>query len=311
MEIRHAIDNYLKHCSIEKNLSSKTLKAYETDLMQFCSFLKGFVNLQGIHEIDKTHIRAYLADMSLLKPKSIKRKVASLKALFTFLEFEDLIQPNPLRKMRIRIKEPKTLPTVMNIEEVSKIYSIVFDYKHRLDSSDSFAYFTALRNVVVIELLFTTGARVSEISNIKPCNINLETGNIKLLGKGSKERNIQICSSESLAILNEYYESFSSKIIACNYFLINRLGKKLSEQSIRTIVKNITNSADISKRITPHTFRHSFATLLLEQDVDIKYIQAMLGHTSILTTQLYTHVNSAKQYEILKTKHPRKSFIMT
>lgn len=311
MTIQYAIDSYINHCTIEKNLSKKTLKAYDTDLSQFNKFLKTISESQNVKDIDKNHIRAYLSNISVLKPKSIKRKIASIKALFSFLEFEDLIQLNPLRKMKIKIKEPKILPTVMNMAEVSKIYTTVFDSKRKIIPDNSFAYFTALRNIVVIELLFTTGARVSEISNLKLQNINLETGCIKLLGKGNKERNIQICNSESLSLLIKYQQLYVERIVACGYFLVNRLGEKLSEQSIRGIIKKITKAAKIPKRITPHTFRHSFATLLLEQDVDIKYIQTMLGHTSILTTQIYTHVNSIKQQEILRTKHPRKSLIMT
>ena len=130
-----------------------------------------------------------------------------------------------------------------------------------------------------------------------------------LKGKGNKERVIQICNADTLALIEIYICLFEEKITTSDgYLLINRLGNKLSDQSIRNMVNAIAVKAEISKKVTPHTFRHSFATLLLENDVDIKYIQAMLGHSSIVTTQIYTQVNREKQKQILTDKHPRMDF---
>ncbi len=135
--------------------------------------------------------------------------------------------------------------------------------------------------------------------------MDLSSGVITLKGKGDKERMIQICNSETIKVLNHYHRLFEDRInFSGGYFLINRLGKKLSDQSIRNLVKNLGRGA-VQKHITPHVFRHTFATLLLEKEVDIKYIQLLLGHSSIVTTQIYTHVNRTKQREILKAKHPR------
>jgi integrase/recombinase XerD len=309
--IQTTLEEFIAHCKFEKSLSEKTLKAYNIDLMQFTKFLIEKNLPLDVKEITKSEIRGFLESISSLKPKSIKRKIATIKAMFNYLEFEDKISVSPLRKMRIRIKEPYRLPKVMAIQDVNAIFKSAYKKKNILNI-DSHSYFEYYRNIVVVELLFATGSRVSEIANLREENIDLVLGAVTIRGKGNKERIIQICNLETLQVLRQYRSLFINKIRdAEGFFLVNRLGKKLSDQSIRTIVKHLAHKAKIKKHITPHVFRHSFATLLLEKDVDIKYIQSLLGHSSIMTTQIYTHVNRAKQRQILKMKHPRKDFSMT
>lgn len=310
MTLQAAINEFIHHCHFEKNLSEKTMKAYQIDLFQLQSFLTPRA-VSYITDISKTHLRDYLATLSSLKPKSIKRKVAAIKTLFNYMEFEDRILVNPFRKMRIKIKEPHILPTVLELSEVIRIFKSGHEMKRQARNKNSYSYLESIRNIAVLELLFATGARVSEISNLRDESINLNSGNITIKGKGNKERIIQLCNKETMQILKTYYNLFSDKINANNgYFFVNRFNKKLSEQSIRNMVKKISGNAGIKKHVTPHIFRHSFATLLLEKDVDIKYIQTMLGHSSIITTQIYTHVNRSRQRQILKLKHPRKDFTM-
>jgi len=210
------------------------------------------------------------------------------------------------RKIKIRIKEPLNLPAVMTLEEVRRILHIM--YKELKDNrfKDKYTYKAQIRNISIVEILFSTGLRVSEVCNLKFDNINLKSGVIKVLGKGNKERIIQICQSEILSIIKIYYQLHKNQIKPGTSFFINRLGLPLSTQSIRLMVKSHVIKAGLTKNITPHTFRHTFATLLLEEDVDIKYIQNMLGHSSINITQIYTHVNMNKQKKILTTKHPRR-----
>jgi len=309
--IQTAIKEFIGHCKFEKNLSPKTIKSYSIDLKQLTEFLVERRYPLKVTRITKIELREFLESISSLKPKSIKRKVATIKAMFNYLEFEDKISSNPLRKMSIRIKEPQMLPRVMDIKEIVEIFKSAYTKKIRVRGTNKYAYSLALRDIAAVELLLATGARVSEIADLKTENIDFVTGSVKLSGKGNKERIIQICNKETLKALRDYYNVFSEKIgNAGGFFLINRLGRKLSDQSIRIIVKNLATQARISKHITPHVFRHSFATLLLEKDVDIKYIQHLLGHSSITTTQIYTHVNREKQRQILKTKHPRKDFSM-
>ncbi|MBK8945413.1 MAG: tyrosine-type recombinase/integrase [Ignavibacteriae bacterium] len=311
IKINKAINDFINHCIYEKNLSPKTIKSYKIDLSQLFNFLINNDYSVDISEITKHELREYLISISALRPKSVKRKIAVLKAMFNYLEFEDAIVINPFRKMRIKIREPKVLPKAMNKTEVYSIFKTAYKQISSECSQTAYSYAEKLRNIVVIELLFATGARVSEIADLKKENVNIYSGLIKIKGKGNKERIINICNKETFKILQDYYKLFIKKIEGCGgYFLINRLGKKLSDQSVRTIVRNLALNSSFQKKITPHMFRHTFATLLLEKDVDIKYIQSMLGHSSILTTQIYTQVNNTKQKQILKLKHPRKELIM-
>lgn len=308
LSLIQAIKDFIRHCRYEKNLSIKTLKAYQTDLAQFNTFLMQGNLSTDLQTVSKFELRQFLESLSHLKPKSIKRKMASVKAMFNYLEFDEQIDSNPVRKMRIKIKEPKMLPKVMELKEVGRILKAAYRCKRNVSRHDSYSFLEALRNIIVIELLFSTGARVSEIANLKADDINLTTGEVVINGKGKKQRIIQVCNEDLLALLRLYAGLWAGRIAtAGNYFLVNRFNKKLSEQSIRLLVKKLYRKAGIKKHITPHVFRHSFATLLLENDVDIKYIQEMLGHSSIAITQVYTHVNKHKQRQLLRTKHPRRN----
>jgi len=302
LTLPYATEEFLQHCRFEKNLSFKTNKFYGIDLSQFSIFLKTNEFTEIVKEIDKNHLKLYLQSIAHFMPKSIKRKMATLNAFFNYLEFEEKILFNPLRKIRIKIKEPFVLPKVMNLVEIEKIFKSAYKMEgNKINALSD----VELRNIVVL------GARVSEVANLKATDIDFHTGTINIQGKGNKERIISISNPDSLVIIEGYCKKFKDKIDRCNgYLLINRLNKKLSDQSIRSIVKNISKSAKIGRNITPHVFRHSFATLLLENEVDIKYIQSMLGHSSIMTTQIYTHVNKEKQRQILIAKHPRKSILL-
>ena len=160
----------------------------------------------------------------------------------------------------------------------------------------------------MIELLFATGMRISELCSLKINDINLQDKNILIYGKGGKERKIQIGNNDVVSILEKYKAAFGVKMQNCGCFFVNQNGSPLSDQSIRRMINKYTSLASIEMHITPHMFRHTFATSLLEADVDIRYIQEMLGHSSINITEIYTHVALSKQRDILTTKHPRKDF---
>ena len=166
----------------------------------------------------------------------------------------------------------------------------------------------ALRDAAISEILFSTGMRISELCSIKPHDINLSTGTILIYGKGNKERRINIGNEQVISILKEYRSEFSPEINMCGHFFANQYGRMLNDQAVRRMINKYCSLASIDLHITPHMFRHTFATSLLDADVDIRYIQEMLGHSSINITQIYTHVTTAKQREILINKHPRKDF---
>lgn len=295
MRINHnLVDNYILHCDQYKKLSKHSIKAYKIDLYQFLSFVNE-------KEIDKKIVYEYVNHLhSKFKTKSVKRKIASLKAFFAYLEAEEIINDNLLRKVHLDYKIAKTLPRVIKNDDLNIFFGNL--YKFVEEANTSYKRCISIRNVSIAELMISTGLRVSEISNLEKKNVNLEERHIRVVGKGSKERIIQIENPYVLKALKQYNEMQEDR----KYFFINRLGNKLSEQSIRTMIYKTVEKANISNKITPHMFRHSFATMLLEEDVDIRYIQKILGHSSITTTQIYTHVTSNKQREILRDKNPRK-----
>jgi integrase/recombinase XerD len=211
---------FLSHCKYEKNLNFKTLKAYSLDLNQLLNFLKQNHHNVEFANITKSTLRNYVQSLSGFKPKTVKRKIASSKALFNFLEFEDLISVSPFRKMKLKIKEPKNLPNVMDIHEVGRIIKTSYQSLDRT-TPEKFAYRVSLRNIAVIELLFATGIRVSELSHLKNSHVDLQFGHIKVQGQGNKERMIQVCNSEALNALRNYHRAFSDKVSDTNGFFLS------------------------------------------------------------------------------------------
>lgn len=307
-EIQNFINDYLLHCKYEKNLSPLSLKAYSVDLKQFYQFIKKFSVEKRISCIDKNILREYLKELfTRNKTKTIKRKVASLKAFLNHLEFEDVIEINPFRKVRVNLREGKQLPKVIDLYKIKKIFAYLYSEKERLTDKSS-KYQCIVRDIAVLELLFATGVRVAELSNIKTNDLNLSKGYVLIKGKGNRERVIPIVHHDIIDALKTYYELFREQIKNGEFFFINRSFNRLSEQSIRFMIKKHVQSINISQRITPHMFRHSVATYLLENGADIRYIQNILGHSTINTTQIYTQVNEGPKRRLIKLKHPRGKF---
>lgn len=297
--LENQVKNYLSVCAHQKKLNEKTLKAYRIDLTQFGLFVS-----QSDSPLGKTCLTAYISDLhDKFKPKTVKRKIASLRAFLNFLEFDEQLTENPLSKIRVAFQEPIVLPKALPLNTIQKILRKVYSYEESCNTDTQ--HNVSLRNVAVLELLFATGLRVSELCSIFAKDINLREGTVKIQGKGARERIVYITNKDTLAALRTYKAAYIGEIEATGWFFINRLGNRLSEQSVRSMIHNFSKEANIHERITPHMFRHSFATLLLEEDVDIRYIQSILGHSSITTTQIYTHVSSRKQRAILVKKHPR------
>ena len=296
-------NHYLEYCQSQKRLDSKTLKAYRIDLQQFT---KQFPSAD-ILDITPTILENYIAGLhQKYKPKTVKRKIATLKALFHYLEYREIIERNPFTRLQIRFREPVILPKTIPLHTVETFLSII--YKQREQASSIYQRKNALRDAAVIELLFATGIRISELCSLGVNDINLFDGTVLIYGKGSKERRIQIGNSDVIKILKQYKDDYCTEMKNCGYFFANQSGRALSDQAVRRMINKYTSLAAIEQHITPHMFRHTFATSLLEADVDIRYIQEMLGHSSINITEIYTHVATSKQRDILITKHPRKDF---
>lgn len=293
------IAEYLEYCEYRKRLNAKTLKAYRIDLKQYELFCSDATDCTSKNTVDK-----FITDLhKQYKPKTVKRKIASLKAFFHYMEYQEQLSENPFTKIDTRFREAKLLPKTIPFHSIQTFLSTLYAQKKQAESE--YQLQCCIRDIAVIELLFATGMRISELCSLKPSDVDLESNNILIYGKGSKERIIQLGNQDVINALILYQEIFKRDIEICGYFFVNRLQHKLSDQSVRFMINRYAALAGIPQHITPHMFRHSFATLLLEQDVDIRYIQRMLGHSSISTTEIYTHVSNAKQKDILIHRHPR------
>lgn len=297
MNLQKRVAQYLEYCEYRKELDAKTLKAYRIDLRQYFEFFNR-------KEPEKESIENFLTELhKKYKQKTVKRKIASIKAFYNYLEEEEIISESPFRRIKIKFKENVVLPRIIPREEIEQLLNCMYSQKYKYGTGE---YKYWIRDIAVVEVFFATGARVYEISNIRTDCVNLKSGIIRIMGKGGKERYIQVCDKSVLEILRKYYKSNEQKIRESGYFFVNQRGKRFSEQSIRLMMKKYANMAGIERNITPHMFRHSFATYLIEEGVDISCVQQILGHSSIKTTQIYIHVAAAKQAEILRDKHPRK-----
>lgn len=295
--LKTEITHYLEYCSLQKSLSNHTIKAYRIDLNQFISFKQKM----SISKIDLNDYIGYLHKK--FKPKTIRRKIASLKAFIRYLYYQDKIEFNPFDKIDTNFKEPVVLPHIIPEYLIEQLLSAAYIDINTASSKNQRN--VCLRNAAILELLFATGARVSEVCSLKSKDVDLISKTVRIFGKGSKERIIQIENEDVVSLLKSYKFAFSEYLSPNSYFFLNNRYNRFSEQSVRIVINNLEKQINSPIHITPHMFRHSVATLLLEEDVDIRYIQRILGHSSINTTQIYTHVTSLKQKEILRTKHPR------
>ena len=298
MRLEDKLAAYLEYCEYRKELDRKTLKAYRIDLRQYFEYI-------CVDEPDKEKIEEYVTHLhKSYKQKTVKRKIASIKAFYNYLEETEIIAESPFRKIKVKFKETVTLPRIIPREEIEKLLNHMYQC---LNENDKASRKFMLRDVAVIEVFFATGARVYEISNIRDDSINLNTGLIRLMGKGGKERYVQISNTSILEVLKKYYDENEQSIKKSGYFFVNNRESRYTEQSIRLMLKKYTKQAGTERNITPHMFRHSFATYLIEEGVDVSCVQQILGHSSIKTTQIYIHIAAKKQAEILKELHPRNN----
>lgn len=296
------IDNYLNTIEYEKKLSSNTLKAYKIDLRQFADFTKGI-------PADRNLLAKYVQHLNRsFTPRSVKRKLASIRAFYNELSENELIAHNPFDKFHTRIHTPKQLPRTIPLQTVQSILSEAY---HEYGKGNGPKLI--LRDIMVFELLFGTGLRVSELCSLNRDNFLIQDNNIQLLinGKGDKERVIRITTPELIKLSKTYMREYQAEIRRTGAILFNRDGHPLSTQSVRCIIRRYEKKLGLENHITPHMFRHTFATSLLEAGMDIRYIQSLLGHSSISTTQIYTHITTQTQTIMLANKHPRGKMSFT
>ncbi len=271
------ISKYLSYLEIERGLSQNTIAAYKNDLFLFFEY---FNQINSIEEIKRGHFSEYIKFLgkSGTNPATITRKIASLKSFFRYLSSIQEIKANPALSIAAP-KVSKKLPKVISIDEIEKLF------KEKMDSREN----------AIFELLYATGLRVSELVELETKNIDLKNNTIRTIGKGSKERVIPLGTNAKKA-LEAYLKEreitlrlSTSKNKAKEKVFLNNFGEKITRQWVYTFIKSLGDI--IHKSISPHTIRHTFATHLLENGADLRVVQELLGHTNIITTQLYTHIS--------------------
>lgn len=291
--------NYLR---TERSLSENSIASYNFDLIKLFDFLH-LKKIFSIKEINEKVLNDFLKSIKsrvnkndeVFSVKSISRYISSFRTFFKFLESEDHIKNNPAENLEAP-KSARALPEVLTIDEINKILDAV-----------NLSEKAGLRDRAMLETMYASGLRVSELTNLEINNIDFESGFLRVFGKGSKERIVPIGKS-ALSFIEEYMKLTRDKIKnvkSLNYVFLNLRGGKLSRMGVWNIVDTYCKKAGIKKEVHPHTFRHSFATHLLEGGADIRIIQEMLGHSDISTTQIYTHIDKEYLIEVHKTFHPR------
>jgi integrase/recombinase XerD len=290
-------DEFIKFLQFEKGLSKNTISAYKNDLLQYFSFLKK-IN-KTVHNVSSDDLTEFLWQLKQqnLRPNSIYRKASCVTQFHKFLVSENITTNNPVEGM-MRPKLQRKLPTVLTVEEVDKLLS--FQPKK----------FNDIRNKAMIEVLYATGLRVSELVNLTFEQLDLENRYIRVIGKGGKER-IVLLNKKSVDALKEWIKirdkKFSGKISGeyDKFIFLSKLGKPISRIDFWEQLKNYVRNAGISKNVSPHTLRHSFATHMLKYGADLRVVQELLGHSDISTTQIYTQIDRQHLKELHKKYHPR------
>ncbi|MBT8378378.1 MAG: site-specific tyrosine recombinase XerD [Ignavibacteria bacterium] len=288
---------YISSLELERNLSINTIKSYQNDLNSLIGFLKE-IKINDPADINYQHLSTFFKTLNKLglSSRSAARYYSSIKGFFKYLFASGYLQKNPMEKLSAP-KVSKGLPVVLNVNEVEKI----LDFPNTSTK-------LGLRDKALLETFYACGLRVSELINLKVADLFLQEGIIRVLGKGSKERLVPIGSS-AIQWIEEYLSKsrplLVKKAISENFLFLNNRGTRLSRMGIWKIVNQSKLGAGIKKEVHPHTFRHSFATHLLEGGADLRAVQEMLGHADISTTQIYTHLDRDYIKQVHKEYHPR------
>jgi len=288
------INQFITHITLEKGLAENTRKSYLSDLKNFFSYLKER-NIDFLH-ITHKHIDEYLWNKKMqgYKPSSIFRMMESIRAFYKFLFSENIIKEDITINL-VAPKVPRRLPQILSVSEVERILSLPDINKPM-----------GLRDRAILELLYATGLRISEIVSLDIKDVNLHGGYLICKGKGHKERVVPI-GDIAKKMLEKYITTVRNKkaFLECNALFVNKSGRRFSRVGLWKVIKRYVKMSGIQKKITPHIFRHSFATHLLQHGADLRVIQEMLGHSSISTTEIYTQVGRERLKELHKKYHPR------
>lgn len=301
MQFQRELQRYLQFIRLEKGLSENSVRAYEHDLKRYLKFLAQDLRIGDLAGVTLQHIENYLEELSAmdLSVSTIARNVSSVRSFHEFAVVENMTEANPAELVELPKKAQK-LPEVLNPKEIARIIEVP---NRETDQG--------IRNAAILECLYATGMRVSELVSLELDNLYFEIGFIRVVGKGNKERLVPVGEVAQEA-LEHYIEHVRPNYInpkqpqkARNRIFLNNRGGPLSRMSIWNIVTDAAEKAGITKNVYPHIFRHSFATHLLEGGADLRAVQEMLGHSSIITTEIYTHVDRSLLHQVHKEFHPR------
>ena len=293
------LDDFKSYIIVEKNFSSHTAKAYYADILAFLIWLGD----EGCEGVNFAKVREYLHHLQVYnyKKTTVARKIASLRTFYKYLHREQKVENNPAENL-ISPKRPRQLPKFLTMEEIEQILSNI-----NIDTPAGY------RNRAILELLWASGMRVSELSGLNFGNLNLANNEITVFGKGSKERIILI-TDRAKRYLQGYIDTARS-LVAKGYpvplenddspVFINKTGYRLQTKMIRNVINDVVSKIELPKHVTPHMFRHSFATHLIENGADLRVVQELLGHASISNTQIYTHISIQHMKEVYNETHPR------
>ncbi len=295
---KNDLEGFKAYILVERNFSKHTAKAYYTDVLDFLIWL----DEASCEEVNFSKVREYLHFIQKFQYKktTLARKISSLRTFYKYLYREKRVDSNPAESLNSP-KRPRNLPKFLTTYEVEQILNNV-----KIDTPAGF------RNKAILELLWATGMRISELSGLNFEDLNLEENEIKVFGKGAKER-IILVSERAKSYLTRYIET-ARPLVAKGYevntdndspVFINNTGYRLQPKTVRNVINDIVEKIDLPKHVTPHVFRHSFATHLIENGADLRVVQELLGHASISNTQIYTHISSQHLKEVYNETHPR------
>ena len=306
LDLYNDVKKYLAFLQFERKLSSNTISSYWLDLKSFFDYIANSYNITKLSEIKSAHINTYIKSLDkyidkksytvVKKSSSINRSISSIKSFYKYLINNEIIKENPAKSI-LSVKQSKKIPDILSVEEINKI----------LDSFD-LTKKNNVRDKAVISLLYSSGLRVSELTSLQLTNLFLEEDIIRIFGKGNKERIVPIGSIAKNDLLN-YIENirpyYTRKTNSKGILFLSNRGKELSRKTVWNIIKISSIRAEINKKVSPHTFRHSFASHLLEGGAGLRIVQELLGHSNISTTQIYTQLDQTYLKEIHRQFHPR------
>jgi integrase/recombinase XerC len=306
IEKRGFVDQFIHYLSIEKNASPHTCRCYRRDLEGFEDFLKNsgmYVSSTGkveMEKVDRMVIRKYLSFLHRKNKKSsIARKISTLRSFFKYMVREQVIPSNPAKGVSTP-KVEKTLPTTLTVDEAFRLMESPTTISEKPSEGSKEK---GLRDRAILELLYSSGLRVSELVGLNSNQLDLDLGIVRVMGKGRKERIVPVGTKAIKAL--EAYLGKRGMLEGEEPVFINFLGGRLTARSVGRLIKRYTRHSGIFRKVSPHSLRHTFATHLLDAGADIREIQEMLGHSSLSTTQRYTHVSMGKLMEVYDKAHPR------